>query len=182
MKEWLRSRWRTGLTYAQEHPWRILSTSMLLSLILGALSELLPCTMRVGLDVHGLELALGVLALASILAGFAGVVVVFALQGSSRLFVSFREKGGAVLRRAWLFLVRASFLAAAASLLAAGAFAIGVPLAARTLLIASVFLSIQSALTMLWLLRLLVDAVGVDDSAQLQKSKSYGDARDLYRS
>lgn len=181
MKEWLRSRWRAGLTYAQEHPWRILSASMVLSLVLGGLSKLLPCNLRVGLDVHGLELALGVLALASILAGFAGVVVVFALQGSSPLFVSFRAEGGTVLRRAWLFLVRVSFLAAAASLLSAGAFALGTPLVARTLLIASICLSIQSALTMLWLLRLLVDAVGVDDSARLQKSKSYGDAKDLYR-
>ncbi|WP_087483569.1 hypothetical protein [Brachybacterium massiliense] len=181
MKEWLRSKWRAGLTYAQERPWRVLCVSMVVSLLLGALSAFLPCKLRLGLDLNGVELALGVLALASILAGFAGVVVVFALQSGSALFVSFRAEGGAVLRRAWLFLVRVSFLAAAASLLSAGAFALDLPLGARTLLFASVALSIQSALTMLWLLRLLVDAVGVEDSAQLQKSKSFGDAKDLYR-
>lgn len=115
------------------------------------------------LSAHGLDLALGVLSLAGILAGFVGVVVVFGLQASAPVFVRFRVKAGTSLGRDWLVLISTGFSAAALSLFAAIAYATGQWTPAAGLLLAAMLLSGHCALRMLWLMGVLVRAVRVDD-------------------
>ncbi|GAA1333781.1 hypothetical protein GCM10009592_28280 [Brachybacterium rhamnosum] len=119
----------------------------------------------------GLDLSLGMLTVAGIMAGFVGVVVVFGLQASAPVFVRFRVAAGQSLGRNWLVLIATGFLSTAAAMAAAVAYAVGaLPLGFGALLL-SVLLSVHAALRMLWLVRVLIEAVRLDDTEKLNPSK-----------
>lgn len=120
---------------------------------------------------HGLDLALGMLSLAGIMAGFIGVVVVFGLQASAPVFVRFRVVSGRSLGRNWLVLIATGFLSAGAAMAAAVAYVLGSLVIAFGALLLSVLLSIHAAMRMLWLVRLLIVAVRIDDKEKLNPSK-----------
>ena len=119
----------------------------------------------------GLELSLGMLSVAGIMAGFVGVVVVFGLQASAPVFVRFRVASGRSLGRNWLVLIATGFLSTGAAMVAAVAYALEMLLLGFGALLLAVLLSVHAALRMLWLVRVLIEAVRLDDNEKLNPSK-----------
>ena len=120
----------------------------------------------------GLELSLGMLTVAGIMAGFVGVVVVFGLQASAPVFVRFRVAAGQSLGRNWLVLIATGFVSTAAAMAAAVAYSLDVVALGFGALLFSVLLSVHAALRMLWLVRVLIEAVRLDDTEKLSPSKT----------
>lgn len=115
------------------------------------------------LERDGLNLALGMLSLAGIMAGFVGVVVVFGLQASAPVFVRFRVEAGSSLGRNWLVLISTGFWAAGAAMLSAVAYSMDRFTVGAGALFLSTLLCLHAALRMFWLVRVLIDAVRLDD-------------------
>jgi hypothetical protein len=108
-------------------------------------------------------LFLGTAAAAAILAGFAGVVVVFGLTAEGDRFRVFRVAAGKSLRGNWTSTSLAGFAAAGLSL-TASIFAVNGPaVAAPWVFELSLFLMVHGALRTIWILRELVTVVRNED-------------------
>lgn len=116
----------------------------------------------------GVTLFLGTAAAAAILAGFAGVVVVFGLTAEGERFRVFRIASGARLRSNWTSTSLAGFAAAGLSLASAICIVNGPVFIAPWIFELSLFLMAHGALRTIWILRELVTVVRTED---LQWSK-----------
>lgn len=133
-----------------------------------------------GLATHGVDLALGMLAVSGLLAGFVGVVVVFGLQSVAPVFVRFRVESGASLSRSWLALISTGFVSASAAMLSAVGYALGLPAVGHGSLLLSVLLAIHCGVRMLWLMDLLIKAVDEDDKRKDSRGRPKRSAAETY--
>lgn len=115
---------------------------------------------------------LGTLGPAAIVAGFAGVVVVFGLTASSERFKAFRASAGKSLRRTWVASTLSGFEAVALSLGAAMLSVAGLTLIAPFAFEASCLLMLHGSLRLLWILSQMIGIVRADDVVATDKSKT----------
>lgn len=108
-------------------------------------------------------LFLGTAAAAAILAGFAGVVVVFGLTADGDRFKAFRVTSGARLRSNWTSTSLAGFAAAGLSLASSVCAVNGPVWLAPWFFELSLFLMAHGALRTIWILRELVTVVRNED-------------------
>lgn len=167
----LRTSGKAARGWLEDHPHLVNSVLFLLSAGIVWLVRAERESVFEQLRAHGLELSLGMLAVAGIMAGFVGVVVVFGLQASAPVFVRFRVAAGQSLGRNWLVLIATGFLSTAAAMVAAVAYAFGALHLGFGALLLSVLLSVHAAVRMLWLVRVLIEAVRLDDTEKLNPRK-----------
>lgn len=108
---------------------------------------------------------------AAIVAGFAGVVVIFGLSGTSDKFRQFRVEGKEPLARNWTSTFASGFIAAALSLAAAVCSIAGAANLAPWFFELAVLISIHGTLRLMWLMRGLVHAVTADDTLKEREAQ-----------
>jgi hypothetical protein len=108
-------------------------------------------------------LYLAVLGAAALLSGFAGVVVIFGLSGTTDRFRTFRVKAGPALARNWTSTSIAGFAGAGTALLAAILLYSPWASASPWLFELAVLLVAHSSTRLVWLLRGLIRLVQADD-------------------
>lgn len=120
-------------------------------------------------------LHLGVVGAAAIVAGFAGVVVVFGLQSSGDRFSRFRLVAGESLRRNWTASISAGLVAAGLGLVAAvSAYVPWLILAGPWLLEAALLLTLHAGIRLVYLLHLLSGVVREEDIARHKAQRTRG--------
>jgi hypothetical protein len=110
---------------------------------------------------------LGLSAIAAISAGFAGVIIVFGLTSESKVFRDFRRASGERLSVNWTSVIASAFLSSASSLAAALAQLLDRPFVANMLFEFGCLLLLHSAVRSVWVLRLLLRLVSVDDRKRI---------------
>jgi hypothetical protein len=116
---------------------------------------------------------LGMLGPAAIVAGFAGVVVVFGLTATSDRFRTFRANAGNSLRRTWVSSSLSGFEAVALSVAAALLSVAGLPLLAAYVFEASLLLLLHGSLRLVWILAQMIGVVRADDVVSTDRAKTY---------
>lgn len=116
---------------------------------------------------------LGMLGPAAIVAGFAGVVVVFGITASSERFKQFRAQAGRSLRRTWVASTLSGFEAVALAIAAALLSISGWTLAAAFSFEASLLLLLHGALRLVWILSQMIGIVRADDIIDADKTSSF---------
>lgn len=168
------------LGYLQDHPRMINLVAAITSAVASICIGLWWWKPFAALSSEGTSLALGLLSLAGILTGFVGVVIVFGLQASAPVFVRFRVQAGSSLGRDWLALISTGLLAAACSMASSVAYAVGQWTPGGGLLLLGVLYCTHCALRMLWLVRVLIDAVHADDKMQMSSNPQRQSARQYF--
>ncbi|MCR6706573.1 MAG: hypothetical protein NVV66_18420 [Cellulomonas sp.] len=115
-------------------------------------------------------LYLGLAGLSAAIAGFAGVIVIFGLEGHSRKFLTFRVAAGNSLRANWMSVVLSSFASAAIALVATVLAFLGRGTIGPWLFELSAFLIFHSAARLTWLLSALMRVVASEDEAQAREN------------
>ncbi len=116
---------------------------------------------------------LGILGPAAIVAGFAGVVVVFGITASSERFRRFRAQAGRSLRRTWVSSSLSGFEAVALSVTAALLSVSGLLLAAPFAFEASLLLLLHGSIRLVWILSQMIGIVRADDVVATDKSNTF---------
>lgn len=116
---------------------------------------------------------LGMLGPAAIVAGFAGVVVVFGITASSERFRKFRAKAGKSLRRTWVSSSLSGFEAVGFSVAAALLSVSGLTLLASFAFEASLLLLIHGTLRLIWILAQMIGIVRADDVVATDQASSF---------
>jgi hypothetical protein len=101
---------------------------------------------------------------AALVAGFAGVVLVFIIGSQSPRLRTFRHRGGASLRRNWLVVVAEPFTATLFGIIAAVTQTTAGRAVAPWIFEFAVALLVHGAARLLWLLSELVEIVAADDT------------------
>ena len=170
------------MRFLKDHP-RVVNTALLVLGVAAAFvsSRVAPKQALDALSASGFSLSLGVLSLGGVMAGFAGVIVVFGLQASAPVFVKFRVQGGKSLGRDWISIVSTSFYCAFASLGAAILFCLAAGnWITMALLWISILLSLHSALRLIWMLKILIAAVAIDDKQSPHSPAARKSAKELF--
>ncbi|MGP5484845.1 hypothetical protein ACTXMZ_17915 [Brachybacterium alimentarium] len=116
---------------------------------------------------------LGMLGPAAIVAGFAGVVVVFGITASSERFKKFRAQAGQSLRRTWVASSLSGFEAVAFAIAAALLSISGFTLMAAFAFEASLFLLLHGAIRLIWILSQMIGIVRADDIVDTESTNSF---------
>lgn len=116
---------------------------------------------------EALTLYIGVAGAASLVAGFAGVVVVFGLSGAGHSQRVFRASAGASLRANWLSVIGAGFGSAALGFVSALLAVVQLRELAPWAMQMSLMLLAHASIRMVWLMKLLIDNVKTDDAQTL---------------
>lgn len=120
-------------------------------------------------DVQALYL--GVLGAAAIVAGFAGVVVVFGLSAQSPRFQTFRATAGKTLARIWVASTLSGFEAVALCVAATVASLAGFGWLGPWLFELSLLFLLHGTVRLVWILRHLIKIVSADDIKAHVKSQ-----------
>lgn len=112
-----------------------------------------------------LDLYLGILAFSSLLAGFAGIVVVFAMAPESESLRRLRELGGSRLAANWVSPVTCSITGAVGAVGASVTLLAGHPKVAAWVIEATMLVILHGLVRMLWLLRSLINIVSKEDAS-----------------
>ncbi|MGA9310416.1 MAG: hypothetical protein WBV74_08600 [Pseudonocardiaceae bacterium] len=105
----------------------------------------------------------GTTAAGAVVAGFAGVVLIFAISAQGPRVRMFRDRGGTSLRRTWLVVVAEPFAATFLGIIAAVTQTTSGRVVAPFLFELAVVLLVHGALRLIWLLSELVRIVAADD-------------------
>ena len=116
---------------------------------------------------------LGMLGPAAIVAGFAGVVVVFGLTATSDRFRAFRANAGDSLRRTWVSSSLSGFEAVGLAVVAALLSVSALPLLAAYVFEASLLILLHGSLRLVWILAQMIGIVRADDVVSTDKGKTY---------
>lgn len=114
---------------------------------------------------------LGLAAAAAIVAGFAGVIIIFTIGSEAHRVRIFRLKAGRVLHRTWMTVVVEPLLATFLGIIAAVAQLTSGKVAAPWLFELGVVLLAHGSLRLLWLLHELVEIVHADDQTSDNSSQ-----------
>lgn len=120
----------------------------------------------------GIAIYLGSASAAAIVAGFAGVVVVFGLTAGGSRFRQLRLEGSGSLTRNWTSASISGFAAAGLSLAAAVLSGIDLGVISPWLFEWSMLLLIHGTVRIMWLLRALMGVVYAEDAAADRASKT----------
>ncbi len=115
---------------------------------------------------------LGTAGAAAIVAGLAGVILVFVIGSPSPRLRRFRDAAGKPLRKTWTTVVTEPFAAALLGILAAITQTTSGRTAAPWLFELGLVLLVHGALRLLWLLREMVAIVGADDHEATRDDKA----------
>lgn len=107
--------------------------------------------------------SLAVVGTGALLAGFAGVVVVFGLQGTSERFRRLRRSGGDELKENWSSMSSSGFWTMAVALASSLAFSATWNLPGGLLLELSLLVLGHGSIRLMWMLGNLVEVVSADD-------------------
>ncbi|MDJ0350606.1 hypothetical protein [Cryobacterium sp. PH29-G1] len=121
--------------------------------------------------VQALYLAL--LGPAAIVAGFAGVVVVFGLTANGDRFQKFRADAGPALTRTWVASTLSGFEAVVLGLTAAVLSVVGVPWLAPSFFELALLVLIHGALRLVWILSALIGIVRAEDITNTDATNVY---------
>lgn len=160
----------------QDHPIVITISAFVLVLVhlilalVGAIPN--PWLSLQGTKDAGIAIYLGAASAAAIVAGFAGVVVIFGLTANSSRFRELRLKSGDSLSRNWTSASVSGFAAAGLSLFAAILAGLQFQIASPWIFEWSILLLVHGTLRIMWLLRSLMTVVATDDAAAERKSKT----------
>lgn len=125
-----------------------------------------------GAEADPVGISLAVVGTGALLAGFAGVVVVFGLQNNSERFRRLRRKGAKELQANWSAMSSSGFWTMGIALLSSLAFSGGwFLLGAMSLELALLFLA-HGSVRLMWMFRLLIGVVGADDALADQRDKT----------
>lgn len=116
---------------------------------------------------------LAILGPASIVAGFAGVVVVFGLSAGSSRFRKFRSHAGASLKRTWVASTLSGFVAAALCILASIVNLTDWASGAPFLLELSLFILAHGAIRLVWILSEMIGITRVDDAKATDEASKF---------
>lgn len=119
------------------------------------------------------EIYLGMLGPAAIVAGFAGVVVVFGITASSDRFKRFRAQAGGALRRTWVSSSLSGFEAVGFAVAAALLSVSGLLMAAPFAFEASLLLLLHGAIRLIWILAQMIGIVRADDVVSTDEANSF---------
>lgn len=111
----------------------------------------------------GVAVAMGIAAVAAIGAGFAGVVVAFAISSERPAVIEFRNIVGPLLKANWSSVIRCAFAAAILALTAGTLFAAKVYGWAAWISIAAVALLLHSMARNLYLFSVLLEVIAIGD-------------------
>lgn len=114
-----------------------------------------------GSDPVGIALAL--VGAGALLAGFAGVVVVFGLQNNSERFRRLRRQGGDELTQNWSSMSSSGFWTMGIAIAAALAFSAQQPFVGAVFLEAALLVLAHGSVRLIWMLRRLIEVVSADD-------------------
>ena len=117
-------------------------------------------------DAGGLYL--GIAGIATMLAGFSGVILVFAMMQGVRRFSRLRISGGRRLEANWISPVASSFAASFGAGAAAVCFFLGHQTIAVWVFEGVATMAVHAAVRMLWLLRGLITAVRLEDQDEVR--------------
>jgi hypothetical protein len=129
----------------------------------------------------GIAIYLGAASAAAIVAGFAGVVVVFGLTANSSRFRELRLKSGESLNKNWTSASVSGFAAAGLSLFAAILAGLQFQAASPWIFEWSILLLVHGTLRIIWLLRSLMKVVASDDAAADRQSKTRSYTKDSFK-
>lgn len=152
----------------QDHPWSV-NIMLVVLVALHAVPSVPGWIPNVWVTLGSVDAALassvylGFLGAASIVAGFAGVVVIFGLSGESAKFRQFRLVGGEALAQNWISTIASGFLAAGLSLVAALLAIGGVGELSPWLFELAILLLVHGTIRLVWLMKGLVGTVAADD-------------------
>jgi hypothetical protein len=118
------------------------------------------------------DITLALVGAGALLAGFAGVVVVFGLQNNSERFRRLRRQGGDELTENWSSMSSSGFWTMGIALVAALAFSAQVPFVGALLLEASLLVLMHGSVRLIWMLRRLIDVVSADDDVADRKDRT----------
>lgn len=153
----------------QDHPWSV-NIALVVLVALHAVPSMLGVIPNVWSALADADAAvatsvyLGFLGAASIVAGFAGVVVIFGLSGESAKFRQFRLVGGLALSRNWISTIASGFLAAGLALVAALLALSGAGAFSPWFFELGILFLIHGSVRLIWLMKGLVHAVAADDA------------------
>lgn len=116
---------------------------------------------------------LAMLGPAAIVAGFAGVVVVFGLQSSSNRFREFRVAAGKALKRTWIASTLSGFVAVLLCVGAALSSVAGAPQIAPWFFELAILILAHGALRLVWILQGLIGIVQADDVQQVDANNVF---------
>ena len=117
------------------------------------------------------DLAAGLTTSAALVAGFAGVVVIFALQNTSPRFRTLRVRGGSSLRSTWTSVTASGFLALGTGFLSIAFFGGKLAQLGPWFLTFGVLVLIHSSLRLLWMIDVLAGAVDGDDADAIKADR-----------
>lgn len=126
-------------------------------------------------------LYLGTAGVVAIAAGFAGVVIVFAMSRDNETFAKLRRKGGARLQSNWLALLTSPTLAAWCLLSAACLEELGNPVLAGWVFEFALLAAAHGSVRLVWLFRKLLDAVEAEDRRDAKAESPAVSLRELQR-
>jgi hypothetical protein len=116
---------------------------------------------------------LALLGPAAIVAGFAGVVVVFGVTASSDRFKRFRAQAGSSLRKTWVSSSLSGFVAVAFALSAAILSVSGLTLPAPFAFEAGALILAHGAIRLLWILSQMIGVVRADDIVATDQANTF---------
>lgn len=108
-------------------------------------------------------IALALVSAGALLAGFAGVVVVFGLQNTSERFRRLRRQGGAELTQNWSSMSSSGFWTMGLAIASALAFSAQQPFAGAAFLEAALLILSHGSIRLIWMLRRLIEVVSTED-------------------
>ncbi|PZS40260.1 MAG: hypothetical protein DLM62_03820 [Pseudonocardiales bacterium] len=115
---------------------------------------------------------LGTAGAAAIVAGLAGVILVFVIGSSSPRLRSFRDAAGKPLRKTWTVIIAEPFAGTLLGILAAITQTTSGRIAAPWLFELGIVALVHGSLRLLWLLREMVAIVGADDHEATRDDRS----------
>jgi hypothetical protein len=118
-----------------------------------------------------MTLHLGVAAVAVMVAGFSGIVVIFGLSGDSERMRRLREIGGERLQANWTSVVGVAFSGAYIAVVCAGLALSGLAQPSLWIGIYAFLLTGHGALRLIWLLRNLARVVRTEDQLRARKAR-----------
>ncbi|MGO3763515.1 hypothetical protein [Glutamicibacter arilaitensis] len=172
----MKSAWQRLVAVVQDRPWIITLITFLLVIVHFLLVHFKIwadswATLLASPD-RGMAIYLGAASASAIVAGFAGVVVVFGLTATGEKFRNLRLDAGQSLGSNWTSSSVSGFSAAGVALMAAIATATGQFFWAPWLLEWSLLLLLHGTIRIIWLLRILMGIVAAQDAADAKKSKT----------
>ncbi|PPH23316.1 hypothetical protein C5C99_01375 [Rathayibacter sp. AY1C4] len=164
----LKTRLRQIGVFLRDEPFKVDGGLVLLGVLHWAATQLWLPNVWLGLasadpqsDVQALYI--GVLAAAAVVAGFAGVVVIFGLSAQTPRFQTFRATAGATLGKAWMSTTLSGFEAVALCIAATVVSLAGAAWLGPWLFEISLLVLLHGTARLVWLLRQLIKIVVADD-------------------